>query len=230
MHELSRHEELHDPALSRQLIAGIERLGTALRAQAWSEGFTRGLTPTQGRVLTVLRTHAGQGLRLSQVAESLSVTPATASDAVSSLVSKGLVKKTQAASDARAVELSLTREGSNEAQAVAEWPSFLLDAVNVLSEDAQAGMLRGVLTIISELQQRGHISVARTCVSCTHFRANAHPGKARPHHCELLDAALADAELKAECGEHDPAPATLVAENARKFRSGAGKRRLPLRA
>ncbi len=207
-----------------QLIAGIERLGSALRAQAWSEAFARGLTPTQGQVLATLRSHDGDGLRLSELAESLNVTPATASDAVRALVSKKLVKKTQAAGDARALELSLTKAGVAEAMAVAQWPSFLLEAVDALPESEQTAMLRGVVTIISSLQQSGRIPVARICVSCDYFRANAHAGP-RPHHCQFVDAAFGDRELRTNCLDYACAPAELREENIRRFETPRPKRK-----
>lgn len=217
--------------LNSQVIAGLERLGAALRAQAWSEAFARGITPTQGQVLTTLRGHKGDGMRLSDIAEALSVTAATASEAVRTLVNKGLVKKTQAVSDARAVKLSLTKLGAVEAQAVAQWPSFLLEAIDELPEEAQTAMLRGVLTIISSLQQRGHVPVAQMCIGCQNFRANAYPGKSKPHHCELLGAPIGDSELRTHCGDHEPASSQLQAENWQRFtaQTAKPKRRLPVR-
>jgi DNA-binding MarR family transcriptional regulator len=217
--------------LNSQVIAGLERLGAALRAQAWSEAFARGLTPTQGQVLTTLRTHRGDGLRLSDIAEALSVTPATASEAVRTLVNKGLVKKAQAVSDARAVKLSLTKQGASEAQAVAQWPSFLLEAVDELPEEAQTAMLRGVIAIISSLQQRGQVPVTQMCMSCVNFRANAHPGKPKPHHCQLIGLPIGDSELRTQCGDHDLADSQLQADNWQRFTAPAAKpkRRLPVR-
>lgn len=211
--------------LNSQVIAGLERLGAALRAQAWSEAFARGITPTQGQVLTTLRTHKGAALRLSDIAEALNVTPATASEAVGTLVNKGLVRKVQALSDARAIKLSLTKNGESEALAVARWPSFLLEAVDQLAREDQAAMLRGVITIISSLQRSGHIPVAQMCVSCRHFRANAHRGQPRPHHCALLDSALGDAELRTQCAEHEVGSSELQDENWAKFTLPTGKQK-----
>lgn len=222
---LATRPKLTSAGLNGQVIAGLERLGSALRAQAWSEAFARGLTPTQGQVLMTLRTHKDDGLRLSDIAAALSVTAATASEAVSALVAKGFVKKAQAVSDARAVTLSLTKQGVIEAQAASQWPSFLLEAVDTLPDEAQAAMLRGVLTIISSLQQRGHVPVAQMCVSCQNFRANAYPGKAKPHHCQLLNAAIGDGELRAQCNDHEPATPELQSENWEKFTRPPGKRK-----
>lgn len=67
------------------------------------------VTPSQLRVLKlVARTNAR---RIGDVADFLAVSNAAASKAVDRLVRRGLVRRTEAASDRRAVELSLTSEG-----------------------------------------------------------------------------------------------------------------------
>jgi DNA-binding MarR family transcriptional regulator len=185
-----------------------------------------GLTPTQGQVLSVLRTHKGEGLRLANIAEALQVTPATASEAVATLVAKGLVRKAPSPRDARAIRLSLTDAGQREALAASRWPDFLLDVVEDLPEADQVAVLRAVLTLIASLQQRGLVPVAQMCVSCRFFHANAHPGEVQLHHCNLLNAPIGDGELRVHCPEQEPAPEALVAENFGRFvelrRSGTG--------
>jgi DNA-binding MarR family transcriptional regulator len=217
------------PAAHSQVIIGLERLGSALRAQAWSEAFVRGLTPTQGQVLVTLAAHKGPGLRLSGIAEALNVTAATASEAVTTLVQKGFVIKRQAVEDARAVTLSLSKAGVAEAAAVESWPSFLLEAVDQLAADDRATLLRSVVTIISSLQRSGRIPVAQMCVNCRNFQPHVHAGP-KPHHCRLIDAPVGDADLRTHCAEHELASAELQDETWQRFRSPpqTPKRRLPV--
>lgn len=205
------------PGVNNQVIVGLERLGGALRAQAWSEAFARGLTPTQGQVLVTLRGRRGRGLRLNDIAEALSVTAATASEAVRTLVQKGFVAKQQDVDDARAVTLSLTKAGAVEAAAVERWPSFLLEAVDELAPEERASLLRGVITIISSLQRRGRIPVAQMCLNCSNFQPNVHTGQ-QPHHCRLIDSPIGDAELRAHCPDHELATAEQQDANFRAFR------------
>jgi DNA-binding MarR family transcriptional regulator len=93
-------DALSEPA-SERITAGLARIGLAIRSRAWKGAGTAGLTPTQAQVLALLRGRR-QGLSLSAVAEALSVTAPTASDAVASLVAKGLLSKSRGA-DRRAV-------------------------------------------------------------------------------------------------------------------------------
>ncbi len=209
-------------ALAKRVAAGLARLGQALRSRAWQAASERGLTPTQGELLAALGRRAG-GLGLGALAEALGVSAATASEAVSTLERKRLVRKTRAAVDARALVVTLTAAGRRESARVSAWSDFLAASVAELAPGEQAGLLRGLVGVIRGLQERGHIAPARTCVSCRFFRADAHPGQQRPHHCAFVDAPFGDAHLRVDCAEHEAAPAEQAAQAWRRFeRRAAG--------
>jgi DNA-binding MarR family transcriptional regulator len=107
-----------------------------------------------------------QGARVSEVAEALAVTPATASESTDALVRKGLVRKARVAEDGRARLVVLTPAGRKEAERLAGWPDFLLRAVRRLPASEQATLLRVLLKTIRELQRAGRIPVSRMCVTC----------------------------------------------------------------
>ena len=100
-------------------------------------------------------------MRLSEIADGLAVTPATASDAVVALVEKGLVQKGRAADDARAIAITLTAKGQREADSAASWPDFLLAAVDELSRKEQEIFFRSLIKMVRVLQERGQILVFR---------------------------------------------------------------------
>jgi DNA-binding MarR family transcriptional regulator len=195
-----------DEPLARRVTTGLAKVGLALKQQAWAEAGGRGLSPTQGQVLALLRASQG-GLRLGELATQLGVTAATTSDSVSALRRKGLVTKAPLAGDGRAVVVRLTPAGIREAAAAAAWPDFLLEAVDELSPAEQAAFLRGLVTMIRTLQARGRIPVARMCVSCRFFQPFRHQGEALPHHCAFVDAPFGDGELRLDCPDHAAAPA-----------------------
>ena len=215
---MPRHpDELSPAPLARQVGVGLAKVGLALRTHAWRDAGPRGLNPTQAQILALLRASAAP-LRLSEVAEGLAVTGPTASDAVKALVAKGLVAKRRAPDDARAVAIALTERGREEAARSAQWPDFVLAAVDVLSIEEQATFMRALVKMIRTLQERGEIAPARMCVSCRFFRPHAHPGDAeRPHHCAFVDAPFGDRALRLECREHEPADDETTAHNWREF-------------
>ena len=204
---------------SRKVVAAVAKLGLALRSQAWQEAGARGLTPTQGQILALLAASAGP-LRLSAVAEALSVKAATASEAVGALVEKGLAAKAPDPADRRALALTLTAQGRREAARAADWPDFLLASVGALDAEEQAVFLRGVLKMIRELQRQGYIAPSRLCLTCVHFRPWAHPGRRAPHHCALVDAPFGDADLRLECPDHEAADEPTQARHWKAFQRG----------
>ena len=207
-----------DEPLADRVTTGLAKVGIALKQQAWAEAGGRGLTPTQGQVLALLRANP-EGLRMGALARQLGVTQPTASDSVAALARKGLVAKGPAAGDGRAVVVRLTPAGGLQAAAAAAWPDFLLEAVGELSAAEQAAFLRALVTMIRTLQERGRIPVARMCVSCRFFRPFRHSDPARPHHCAFVDAPFGDGELRLDCPDHAAAPPEQAAATWRAFRA-----------
>jgi DNA-binding MarR family transcriptional regulator len=206
-----------DEPLDKRVTTGLAKIGIALKQQAWVEAGGRGLTPTQGQVLALLRANPG-GLRLGVLAEQLGVTAATTSDSVTALQRKGLVAKERTAGDGRGVAVVLTPRGSREAAGAAAWPDFLLEAVGELSTAEQTTFLRALVAMIRTLQENGRIPVARMCVSCRFFRPFQHDNPARPHHCAFVDAPFGDGELRLDCPDHQIAPADEADHNWQVFR------------
>jgi len=188
-------------SLQQRVAVGLSKIGLMIKSHSWQDAGPQGLTPTQGQILTVLRSRGTVGMRLSAVAGELGVTAATASDAVTTLVEKGLVQKTKAIDDGRAISISLTAKGQQIALQVADWSDFLLDAVSELSEMEQEVFLRGLIKMILKLQEQKQISVARMCVNCQFFRPNVYADAENPHHCNFVDAPFGDRDLQVDCSD-----------------------------
>lgn len=189
--------------LTERLAQALARVSLALRHHAQRCAAERGLSPTQGEILVWLRAHPGA--TLSEVARGLAVTAPTASDAVTALLGKRLVRKRRGREDARAVCLELTARGRREAERAAGWPELLAEAAAGLPAAQQQALLTAVIRLIRFLQERGKIPVTRMCVTCTYFRPFVHADEAKPHHCDLVDAAFGDRWLRVDCPDHQPA-------------------------
>lgn len=184
------------------MITGLSKICTALRSQAWQGAESQGLTPTQGQILALLQSAAETGMRLSAIAAGLATSPATASDAVYSLVKKGLVSRERAADDRRAIAIRLTPDGLQQAKQAASWPDFLIDAVDTLSVEDQTVFFKGLMTIIRTLQEQNTIPVSRMCITCQYFNPNVYDHPDRPHHCNFVNAPFGDRDLRLDCPEH----------------------------
>jgi DNA-binding MarR family transcriptional regulator len=190
--------------LSQQLVVGLNKIGMVLKSQAWQDAGTEGLTPTQGQILALLNSNRAIGMRLSEIANALGITAATASDAVAVLIHKQLVSKERAIDDARAIAVKLTPQGQAFAHRVAGWSDFMLSAIDELSLPEQEIFLKGLIKIIHKLQADGYISVARMCVNCQFFQPDRYPDPDKPHHCGFLETPFGDRELKIDCPDLVP--------------------------
>ncbi|GIE32907.1 hypothetical protein Ait01nite_059520 [Actinoplanes italicus] len=187
-----------------QLLVGLARLGQAVRMEAWRNAGPHNLSPLQADIIVLLDGRGGP-LRQGEIVAALASTPPTVSDAVRVLRKKELVDASRDPGDARVTLLGLTAAGREEAGRLNVQSEKLTDAVSALAPDDFAAMLRGMTTLMRELQDRRAIPVSQMCLTCRFFVPRAHPDPQRPHHCNFVDAAFGDAELRVTCPDHEAA-------------------------
>ncbi len=209
-----------EPVLTR-LREGFERIALVLRADLWSAAGDAGLNPTQAQVLALLAARSS-GLRPREIADHLAVSAPSIADTLSALERKGLLVRSRDPSDARAVIVRLSDAGRAVGGSVAAAASQVTAALATLSPVEQADLLMTQVKLIRTLQQAGAIPPQRMCVSCRHFRPNAHRHHAQPHHCAFVNAPIGDRDLRLDCGDHEAADPTVQSANWTEF-SGDGR-------
>jgi DNA-binding MarR family transcriptional regulator len=205
---------------AQNISIGLAKIGLVLKSQSWQDAGQQGLTPTQGQILALL---VDKSLRLSDIVNNLSVTAATASDAVTTLVDKGLVQKGKSPRDGRALSITLTAAGVQAAKKTASWDDFLLCAVDELTEAERTIFLRSLIKIIRKLQENGQISVANMCINCTFFQPYRYDDPAYPHHCSLVNSPFGDRHLRINCPEQIPADNKTEVQNWQFYLEGLAK-------
>jgi DNA-binding MarR family transcriptional regulator len=197
--------------IAERVSVGLQKIGLAMKHEAWSRANEDGLSPTQAQILSLL---ALEGARTgSELAQRLGVTLPTVSDSARVLVERGLLEKSRDPRHPRASLLGLTETGRALAARVARWPDFLASAVSKLTSAEQEVFLTGITKMIVALQGEGLVPTSRMCVSCAYFRPHVHEGET-PHHCAYVDAPMASRDLRMDCAEHEEAEA---ADRARTF-------------
>ncbi len=209
--------------MNTNIAIGLAKIGTYLRSAERRSSERSGLTATQAQILVHLV--ARGPARVTAVAEEIAVTQPTASDAVMALERKKLVEKRADPIDSRAIRLHPTPRGKRIADLLAIWPDALLGAIDALQPNEQAAFLKGLTKMIRNLQLRGAIPVQHMCVTCRFFRPNVHDDLAAPHHCDFVDAAFGDAELRIDRGDHESATQTNASIAWRRFAFGDGAKR-----
>jgi len=193
-------DQISEP-LERRLADGLTRLAAVARQLDWQAAASVGLSPTQADILRFVASRP-DGARLTAAAAHVGISKATASDAVSALESKALLRKHADASDARAVMLKATPTGHELAQS---WPRSFAPVVAGLTQVKQEMLFDLVIKMIRQLQLRQLIAPQRTCVACRHFRENVAPGASSPHFCALVGAPMGDRHLRVDCAEYESA-------------------------
>jgi len=191
--------------LDYKLIAALERLSQAFRVLLWDKAKVYNLSPIQIQCLIYLHYHRTVWGRVGHLAEAFDMTAATISDAISTLVQKGLLSKARSPEDGRVFILELTPQGTAITEEVADWANPLLPIVAGLSEDEKGTTLTVLLRLIEALQHNQTLTIARLCTTCRFFERDAHSEAATPHHCRLLNTPLAPTTLRLDCPEHEPA-------------------------
>ena len=161
-----------DVGLVNDFLGSVRILSTTI--DEWMEEELREVTDdrvttSQLKVLKlVARTNAR---RIGDVADFLAVSNAAASKAVDRLVKRGLIRRTEAAADRRAVELSLTVEGrSLLAQYEAATSRVLKDLFGNLDQEKLKGTAEFLDHLSTEVVKTGRVREG-ICLRCgIHFR------------------------------------------------------------
>lgn len=194
-------DESAEPLASR-IATGLHKIGLAMKQQSWQQASGEGLSATQGQILAIL-VEAGP-LTGTELGERLGVTLPTISESVRVLVEKGFASKSPDPRHPRASLITPTRKGATLGARARSWPEFMAGAVQDLTVEEQRAFFSGVMKMIRALQEQGLVPLSGMCVTCTHFQPNVREGEA-PHHCALVDAPLAGAQLRFDCPEHQRA-------------------------
>lgn len=210
--------KLDQNGLPDRLVAGLSKIGLAMKSRPWRRQGQAGVGPLQVQVLTFLRSRPNRSATVSTIARELSVKLPTASEVIRTLEHKRLVRRRRNDVDNRVVTVHLTAKGSKAGQVVSGWPEVLSAATEHLSSHEQAALLKILVKLIRGLQLKGEIPVARMCVSCRHFRPHAHADADEPHHCNFVDAPFGDRALRIDCPDYVAAPASQAQEAWTAFR------------
>jgi len=195
-----------EDTLPDRLVTGLSKIGLAMKSRTWRRKGRQGIGPLQIQVLTFLRSRPNHSATVSTIARELSVKLPTASEVIRTLEQKRLVRRRRRELDNRVVTVHLTAGGAKAGNVANRWPEILASATQNLSNQEQVSLLTALVKLIHALQLQGEIAVARMCVSCEHFRSQAHPGSEQPHHCDFYKTAFGDQAFRLDCPEYVEAP------------------------
>lgn len=191
-----------EPPLPDKIVASLERLSRVFRILLWDLATESGLSPIQIQFLLYLRDQPRAHCRVSVLAREFGLTRATVSDAVSTLVRKGLVLKEGSDADKRVAHLLITDEGRKLARKFEGWQKRMVEKVQGFDPQTLGTVFLFLQETIIGLQRDGTVARAHMCLGCEHFRPGASGEPLRPHLCALTQPPLGIPDLKVDCPVH----------------------------
>lgn len=198
------------PPVHARIVEGLERIATALRADDWVRARSAGVNPTQLAILRLLDGR-GPGWTVKELSLQLGVSQPTVTDSILALERKALIEKQADPADGRAVRIVIISAGRAVVRAGEETAGAVDRAASALDDDDQEQLLVQLVSVIRQLQEQGAIPIQRMCVSCRYFRPYAHADAAQPHHCNFVDAAFGQQDLRIDCRDHETADPSVRA-------------------
>lgn len=184
--------------IEEKIFAALERIHTSSRSALTRAGHEHGLSPLQAQILHFV--HRRNTASASQLADQLRVSKPTISDAIATLLTKKLIKKTASKGDGRGYSITLTAKGRNEAVLLASYATPFLDSVNTLSELQKQALWDALINLLRTMESQGLIPHQRMCFSCKYFE---HKKAGTQYYCRLMEVPLAIDKLRIDCNEHE---------------------------
>ena len=186
--------------LDDKIVVALEKFAEVFRVLLWDEAKENDLSPIQLQLLLFLNFHVADQRKVAYLAREFNMTKATISDAVKTLINKGLVTKEVDTTDTRSFFLNLTAKGENVASKVSGFSKELQISVSQMDVQGKENLFHGLFTLIQSLHEKSIISLQRMCFNCRFYKGD----KTQKHFCQFLKQPLKSGDLRVDCAEHEP--------------------------
>jgi DNA-binding MarR family transcriptional regulator len=200
-------KSVFDPAsqhwdVDSKIVAALERLAEAIRVLLWTENRETRLSPIQMQFLVHCFFQPRERRTISQLAEFFNLTPATVSDAVRVLETKGFLTRESDPDDRRVAYLNLTPSGEAIADRVSLWAEPMRRSLEGIDASKKLATMETLMEMIAKLYEWRVISVAQMCIVCGNFHENPSSDETAPYYCALREQPIEANQLRLSCPGH----------------------------
>jgi DNA-binding MarR family transcriptional regulator len=192
-----------DTGIDERIVAAFEKIAQVSRILLWEAASAEKLSPIQLQFLLHISASPEELRRVGAIAREFDLTPATVSDAVSSLESKGLITKGFLPEDRRSVVLTLTRKGAKTVQAAGKWKEAMVAAVSSFPGEQKNEVMGFLSGFITSLFEMGVLSSVRMCMTCANMKIIENSYGAR-FVCGITGRRFDDSGVMIGCAAHSP--------------------------
>jgi DNA-binding MarR family transcriptional regulator len=182
--------------IEAKVIAVIERLSTVFKSSLQDTAKKYKLTPLQAQLLIFIAEHPAKLCSVTQLADEFSVTKATASDSLKTLVNKGYLEKIYNPNDARAFHLNIAQTAKVMVNELSDFGLTMAGHLKSMDKNELERLSESNLKMLGLFSKAGLIT-SRMCYSCHYYEK-----KKDGFHCHLMKIDLPPIALRLDCPEH----------------------------
>ncbi len=176
----------------------LERISRIFKVLQWEVSKEYKISPIQIQFLIYIDTHPREFCNVSNLAREYFLKPSTVSDAISSLVKKGLIQKEINKKDKRSYSLKTTKKGEEIVKKILSWNKKIEETIQELTKKEKEEIYGLLLLLIKKLQERGFFQSLRICFTCKNFEEV----NGKTPICKLTGKKIPFGEIKIDCLLH----------------------------
>ncbi len=180
-----------------KLLAGIVKVAELVRVLQWEKAKRHNLSPVQLSILGFIAYHPKQNHTISTLALEFTLTKATISDSVRTLVEKGLVERAPDVNDSRSHRLKLSQAASPIVADLDDQLNPLAKTIDTFSHERIEGLWEVLAGMLRTAVSERLITPPRMCYFCQFYQPEADA-----FYCRLLQTRLSNAQVRLDCPEY----------------------------
>lgn len=198
---MSKHvfkQEDQIDSLSSKIVVGLHRISEAFKVLLWEKAKEFGLSPIQIQILIFIAYHKEEFRNVSYLAKEFNVTKPTISDAIKVLEKKRMIVKDHSSSDNRRYSIFLSDDGKDIVSKTENFVNPIKKELDNISTQEQENIFATLSSLIYQLNQKGILTVQRTCFACKFYEKHQHQD-----YCNLLQKELLNSDIRLDCAEFE---------------------------
>lgn len=190
--------------LDKVIVVALDRIAQAFRSLLWDQAREWKLSPIQIQFMVYIANKPEGMSSVSELARRFDLTPATVSDAVTTLERKGLLRKKGDSEDRRKIHLHLSKKGREIAGKLTIWQDGVLQELHRFPVKQKENVILFLLELLERMRRDNIVPEAKTCLSCSYFQRDVTGDPDEPHYCLLRNIRLKTDELRIDCPNYQP--------------------------
>jgi len=190
--------EFQQKSITSKIVVGLERLSGVFKVLLWEHAKTIGISPIQIQLLIFIAYHKQELCNVSHLAKEFNITKPTISDAIKVLDKKEFIVKDYSTPDNRSYSILLSDKGKGIVAETENFANPIKTQLKSVEKDELENLYTTISQLIYQLNQKGIISVQRSCFSCKFYNKSNNRD-----YCNLLDRQLLNGDIRLDCPEYE---------------------------